>query len=119
MSKEQKGQKAPEKEKEKAKTGATGPAQGKATPAAAATAPAAAPAVTPAEAVPEQKVKKERKQAKPKANVQVWKLYKVNESSLDRLRKECPRCGKGFFMAEHRERQSCGHCGFTTFRNKT
>ena len=115
MSKEQKGQKAPEKEKGKA--GATAPAQGKVTPAAAA--PAAAPVAAPAEAVPEQKVKKERKQAKPKANVQVWKLYKVNESSLDRLRKECPRCGKGFFMAEHKERQSCGHCGFTAFRNKT
>lgn len=119
MSKEQKGQKAPEKEKEKAKAGATAPAQGKATPAAPATAPAAAPAVTPAEAAPEQKVKKERKQAKPKVNVQVWKLYKVNENSLDRLRKECPRCGKGFFMAEHKERQSCGHCGYSAFRNKS
>lgn len=116
MSKEQKRQKAPEKEK---KTGATALAQGKVTPAAAATAPAAAPVAAPAEAVPEQKVKKERKEAKPKANVQVWKLYKVTENSLDRLRKECPRCGKGFFMAEHKERQSCGHCGFTAFRNKT
>lgn len=116
MSKEQKGKKAPEKEKEKA--GATAPAQGKVTPAAAATAPTAAPATAPAEAVPE-KVKKERKKAKPKANVQVWKLYKVNDNSLDRLRKECPRCGKGFFMAEHKERQSCGHCGYTAFRNRS
>ena len=110
--KDQKGQKAPEKEKEKSATNT--PAQTKAAPAAGAAAPAAAPA----EAAPEQKVKKERKQAKPKANVQVWKLYKINENSLDRLRKECPRCGKGFFMAEHKERQPCGHCGYTTFRNK-
>jgi small subunit ribosomal protein S27Ae len=110
--KDQKGQKTPEKEKEKAATAT--PAQAKGVPAAAAAAPAAAPT----EAVPEQKVKKERKQAKPKVNVQVWKLYKTNETSLERLRKECPRCGKGFFMAEHKERQSCGHCGYTTFRNK-
>jgi small subunit ribosomal protein S27Ae len=73
----------------------------------------------PAEAAaPEQKVRKERKERKPRVNVQVWKLYKVSESSADRLKKECPRCGKGYFMAEHKDRSSCGHCGFTTFRSK-
>ncbi len=113
--KDQKGQKAPEKEK----AATTPAAQGKEAPAPAlgVAAPSAAP--TAEAAAPPEKVKKERKKAKPKVNVQVWKLYKLNENSLDRLRKECPRCGKGFFMAEHKERQSCGHCGFTTFRNKT
>ncbi len=110
--KDKKGEKAPEKEKEKAATAT--PAQAKKAP----PAPAAA-AAAPTEAAPEQKVKKERKQAKPKVNVQVWKLYKINENSLDRLRKECPRCGKGFFMAEHKDRQSCGHCGYATFRNRS
>ena len=117
MSKEQKdkkGEKAPEKEKEKEKAATAASGHAKEAPAGAAAAPAA-----PAEAAPEQKVKKERKKAKPKVNVQVWKLYKVNENSLDRLRKECPRCGKGYFMAEHKERQSCGHCGYTTFRNRS
>lgn len=81
--------------------------------------PAAAPAGAPAEgeaAAP--KVKKERKEKKPKANVQVWKLYKADSETLTRLRKECPRCGKGYFMAEHKDRLSCGHCGFTNFKNK-
>ncbi len=81
--------------------------------------PAAAPAGAPAEgeaAAP--KVKKERKEKKPKANVQVWKLYKADGETLARLRKECPRCGKGYFMAEHKDRLSCGHCGFTNFKNK-
>lgn len=85
----------------------------------AAPAPAPAPAAAPAEgeaAAP--KVKKERKEKKPKANVQVWKLYKVEGETAQRLRKECPRCGRGFFMAEHKDRQSCGHCGFTTFKSK-
>ena len=83
----------------------------------------AAPAAPPADAAPEAaeapKVRKERKKSKPKANVQVWKLYKVSENSAERLRKECPRCGHGFFMAEHKDRQSCGHCGYTSFKSKS
>ena len=69
-----------------------------------------------AEAVVEApKVRKVRKEKKPRANVQVWKLYKVSGESLERLKKECPRCGKGYFMAEHKDRLSCGNCGYTTF----
>jgi len=86
--------------------------------AAAAPAPAPAPAEAPAAEGPAPKVKKERKEKKPKANVQVWKLYKVEGETAQRLRRECPRCGKGFFMAEHKDRFSCGHCGFTNFKNK-
>lgn len=82
-------------------------------------APAPAPAAAPAEGeAVAPKVKKERKEKKPKANVQVWKLYKLEGEAATRLRKECPRCGKGYFMAEHKDRLSCGHCGFTTFKNK-
>ena len=50
--------------------------------------------------------------------MQVWKLYKVSGESLERLKKECPRCGKGYFMAEHKDRLSCGNCGYTTFTSK-
>src|ERR1039457_3636056 len=80
-------------------------------------APAAAPPVAPGpEAVVEApKVRKVRKEKKPRANVQVWKLYKVSGESLERLKKECTRCGKGYFMAEHKDRLSCGNCGYTTF----
>jgi small subunit ribosomal protein S27Ae len=85
--------------------------------AAAAPAPAAAPAAAGAEA-PAPKARKERKERKPKANVQVWKLYKLDDTTVQRLRKDCPRCGKGYFMAEHTDRQTCGHCGFTTFKPK-
>ncbi|MGA2198570.1 MAG: 30S ribosomal protein S27ae [Nitrososphaerales archaeon] len=81
-------------------------------------APAPAAAVAPAEGEAAPKVRKERKEKKPKANVQVWKLYKVEEATLTRLKKECPRCGKGYFMAEHKDRMSCGNCGYTTFKTK-
>ena len=68
---------------------------------------------------PAPKIRKERKEKKPKANVQVWKLYKVEGETLSRLKKECPRCGKGYFMAEHKDRMSCGNCGYTTFKTKS
>lgn len=78
-----------------------------------------APGTEAPEAAP--KARKERKERKPRANVQVWKLYKISAESgtAQRLKKECPRCGKGYFMAEHRDRLSCGNCGYTTFKSKT
>jgi small subunit ribosomal protein S27Ae len=90
----------------------------------AAAAPAPAPAPAPAAAaapegeVAAPKVRKERKEKKPKVNVQVWKLYKVGDdgATMQRLRKECPRCGRGYFMGEHKDRFTCGHCGFTNFK---
>ncbi|MCL4355479.1 MAG: 30S ribosomal protein S27ae [Thaumarchaeota archaeon] len=50
--------------------------------------------------------------------MQVHKLYKADDGSLTRLRKECPRCGRGYFMAQHGDRHTCGHCGFTTYASK-
>jgi ubiquitin-small subunit ribosomal protein S27Ae len=84
-------------------------------------APAPAPATPPppgAEAPEAPKVRKVRKERKPRANVQVWKLYKVSGETVERLKRECPRCGKGYFMAEHKDRLSCGNCGYTTFTPK-
>ena len=73
-----------------------------------------------AEAPPEEKKpeKKEKPKA-PKRRIQVYKLYKVEGDSLTRLRKECPRCGRGYFMAQHQGRLTCGHCGYTTYSQKT
>jgi ubiquitin-small subunit ribosomal protein S27Ae len=90
----------------------------KAPPPAPAAAPPAAgtPAAPGAEGAEAPKARKVRKERKPRANVQVWKLYKVSGDSLERLKKECPRCGKGYFMAEHEDRLSCGNCGYTTFK---
>lgn len=87
-------------------------------PPAAATAPGPT-AVAPPGAEEAPKPRKVRKERKPRANVQVWKLYKLSETSAERLRKECPRCGHGYFMAEHKDRLTCGHCGYTSFRNRS
>ena len=51
-----------------------------------------------------------------KGEVSVYKFYKEQgEGKIVRMKKDCPRCGKGVFMAEHKDRYSCGKCGFTEF----
>jgi small subunit ribosomal protein S27Ae len=48
--------------------------------------------------------------------VSIYKFYKIENDKLTRGRRECPRCGKGVFMAEHNNRSTCGKCGFTEFK---
>jgi small subunit ribosomal protein S27Ae len=51
-------------------------------------------------------------------NISVYKFYKIEGDKVIRTKKDCPRCGKGVFMAEHQDRLSCGKCGFTEFTKK-
>ncbi len=44
------------------------------------------------------------------------KLYKLDGKTAKRLRPQCPRCGPGVFMAEHKNRWACGKCGYTDFK---
>lgn len=39
-------------------------------------------------------------------------LYDTSSGSAVRLRKSCPRCGSGVFLAKHSNRLSCGKCGY-------
>jgi len=77
----------------------------------------AALAPAPAETAPleEKKPEKKEKPKAPKRRIQAHKLYKVEGDALSRLRKECPRCGRGYFMAQHGNRLTCGHCGYTVY----
>jgi small subunit ribosomal protein S27Ae len=43
-------------------------------------------------------------------------LYKVEDGKVVRLRSDCPKCGRGVFLAEHGDRVSCGRCGYTEFK---
>ncbi|WP_292460520.1 30S ribosomal protein S27ae [Methanothermococcus sp.] len=47
---------------------------------------------------------------------QKYKYYKVEGDSLERIKKVCPKCGPGVFMAEHLNRYSCGKCGYTEWK---
>jgi len=48
-----------------------------------------------------------------KAGVKVYMYYSIEGGRLVRKRSFCPKCGVGFFMAEHKDRRVCGHCGLT------
>ena len=49
-----------------------------------------------------------KKEKKKKTAIQIWKLYDGNK----RKNKTCPKCGPGVFLAEHKDRLSCGKCGY-------
>ncbi len=44
--------------------------------------------------------------------------YKIEDGKLMRIRRTCPKCGAGVFMAVHKDRVSCGKCGYTEFIKK-
>lgn len=43
-------------------------------------------------------------------------FFKVEGDKINRIRKHCPKCGPGVFIAEHKDRFSCGKCGYTEFK---
>ncbi len=51
-----------------------------------------------------------------KGQTSVYKFYKVDNNKVEKLKRECPRCGKGIFMAEHKDRYTCGKCSYTEFQ---
>jgi len=45
-------------------------------------------------------------------------IYKVEGDQVVRSKTKCPKCGDGVFLAEHKDRTSCGKCGYTEFKKK-
>jgi Ribosomal protein S27AE len=44
--------------------------------------------------------------------------YKVEGDKVSRAKPVCPKCGPGVFMGTHKDRVSCGKCGYTEFSKK-
>lgn len=63
----------------------------------------------------EEAEKTEEKEAK-KRRKGVHSYYRINERELERVLPTCERCGPGYFMANHVDRYTCGHCGFTRYK---
>ncbi len=66
----------------------------------------------------EKKVKtkeKTKRTGRKHESLKIWEYYEVKDGSLSRKRKNCPRCGPGSFLAEHKKRKYCGRCGYTEF----
>jgi small subunit ribosomal protein S27Ae len=45
-----------------------------------------------------------------------WACFKVDGTKITTIKKYCPRCGPGIMMADHKDRTTCGKCGYTEFR---
>ena len=47
-----------------------------------------------------------------------YKLFTIDDNKLVQEHRCCPKCGNGVFMAVHKNRVSCGKCGYTEFKKK-
>jgi len=77
------------------------------------------PAAAAVEKPEEKPVEKPKGKKPPKVRKKekgAYTRYKVDDKGLTRLRPYCERCGQGYFMADHGDRYSCGHCGFTRYK---
>ena len=83
------------------------------------TKPAAAAPAEEASAAPAAKAKPEKKREKRHREEKgVHAMYKVEGEKVTRARPTCERCGPGYFMGDHHDRYTCGHCGFTRYKQK-
>ena len=65
----------------------------------------------------EKKEEKKKVEKKPKKKRPgVFSHYRVEKEGFKRLLPFCERCGPGYFMANHGNRFTCGHCGFTKYK---
>ncbi len=48
--------------------------------------------------------------------IKIWEKYDVDGDEVKRKGRTCPRCGDGVFLAEHRDRLTCGRCGFSEIK---
>jgi small subunit ribosomal protein S27Ae len=69
----------------------------------------------PAKPTKTEKGKHEKKHREEKG---VHAMYKIESNKVSRTRPTCERCGPGYFMADHHDRYTCGHCGFTRYKQK-
>jgi small subunit ribosomal protein S27Ae len=68
------------------------------------------------EEVKPQKAEKPKKVKKRRQEKGVHAMYKIEGEKVSRTRPTCERCGPGFFMGDHKDRYTCGHCGFTRYK---
>ena len=57
--------------------------------------------------------KKENKKTK---RINKSNFYKIENDKIVRTHKFCPKCGTGVFLSEHKDRFSCGKCGYTEMK---
>ena len=46
-----------------------------------------------------------------------YEFFKVEDGKINRFRRHCPKCGPAVFLADHKDRFSCGKCGYTEYKD--
>ena len=65
------------------------------------------------------KEKKGKKTHKNKSTSKKYSHYTIENNTVKRNRKHCPRCGPGTFLSDNKKRLYCGKCHYTEFLEKT
>jgi len=78
--------------------------------------PAKKPAAADKKGAPDKKAAEKKPE---KAKDSIYRKYEIKDGKLERKRPFCNRCGRGYFMADHGNRYTCGNCGFTMFKSKS
>ena len=63
------------------------------------------------------KAGKGKKPHKNKPTSKKYSHYVISGENIKRAR-QCVKCGAGVFMAAHKDRFSCGKCGYSEFATK-
>jgi len=63
--------------------------------------------------------KKETKEKTGRKRSGTASYYKIEGNEVARNRPSCERCGPGYFMADHGNRYTCGHCGLTRYKQQS
>lgn len=58
-----------------------------------------------------------KKQTKNKTPSKKYSKYKIDGDKIERA-PFCPKCGPGTFLAQHKDRKTCGKCGYSLFEKK-
>lgn len=63
-------------------------------------------------------VEKERKGKVKKAGKKPSALYEIAGDKIQRKNRFCPKCGKGTFLGQHKDRLVCGKCHYVEYLSK-
>ncbi|MBU2589471.1 MAG: 30S ribosomal protein S27ae [Nanoarchaeota archaeon] len=58
-----------------------------------------------------------KKKTKNKVVSMKYKKFTISGGKIER-KPACPKCGPGTFLALHKDRQTCGKCGYTVFNKR-
>ncbi len=55
---------------------------------------------------------KGKKEKAKKEGYKIFKIFKIEGDKITSKNKTCPKCGKSIFMANHKDRWTCGKCQY-------